>query len=109
MNASDELLHEQLHHLVRQGRKAVVADMAILVVKGYDEEVKANASMVVFSLKGDDEKSEQEIAQEIILGLGQAMEILVSCSDMEVILRDKKTGTEFRPGEKVFGHRVKQA
>jgi len=110
MNASDELLHEQLHHLVEQGRKAVVADLCVLVAKGYDDEVKANASMVVFSVRNMEEKTDQEATQEVLLALGQAMDsILVSYSDMEVILRDKKTGDEFRPGQQSFGHRVHHA
>lgn len=107
MKASDEILHEQLNHLVKMGRQAVVADLCVMVAKGYDEEVEATASMVVFSLVDEEKKSEDEAMQAVVLALAQAIDtILRSRTNMEVILRHRKSGVEWKPGESSFGHRV---
>jgi hypothetical protein len=107
MNPQDPIVHEQLSHLVIQGRKAVVADVAILIVKGYDPEAKASVVMLVSDIKDESNDDAHEMAL-IIDALFKGIDNLLKATakDVEIVIRDRKTGKEFDLNEGNFGHTV---
>lgn len=107
MNPNDPLIHEQLNHLVTQGRKAVVADVAILVVKGYDPEEMASVTMMVSDTRGTSKNDTHEIAvimDTLFKGIDNVLK--VTNKKLHLILRDSDTGEEFDVNENAFGHTV---
>ena len=107
MNPKDPLIHEQLVHLVTQGRKAVVADVAILIVKGKDPEVGASVTMLVSDTRYPSDNESHELAV-VIDALFKGIDNLLKATgkDMKLVLRDTKTGKDFDVNENAFGHTV---
>jgi len=107
MNPQDPLVHEQLTHLVEQGRKAVVADVAILIVKGFDTTVGAPVVMLVSDTKNQQDDDAHEMAV-VIDALFKGVDNLLKAAtkDVELIIRNKLTGEEMTLNENNFGHTV---
>lgn len=95
MKASDPVLHQQLGYLADSGRKSIGGATAMLVLTSfYDEEEKANANMMACAVADDINAGEEQVdlmIRTLVLSLGN---LLSQSTHLEVVLRDKRDGTE---------------
>ena len=104
MNADDEVLHEQLHYLVEQARKATNVRSATLICSFHDEGKNATASLAVFSHEDQDGSYAQVMGEVIATTVRGLSNLLRNHSPFEVVLRHKETGEEVDVCSSSFGH-----
>lgn len=106
MKASDETIHQQLAHICNAGRKAIGSEVMVVITSFHDEEKDANAVLLLYGCSDELVESGQEamtveVMETMFRGVNN---ILKAHTKLELILRDKESGQEFRPGDNTFGH-----
>ena len=94
MRSDDPILYEQLHYICTSARKSTASDSVVMIIEFHDEKVDKPCTMMVFDSKEEDTRSEREIAQVALATLSGVNSMLQSMTNLEVLLKDTKTGKE---------------
>ena len=91
MKPDDPVLHEQLHHICSNARKAVAADRCVLIIEFHDEDKDKPCTMLMYD-GPQENKATEEAAHVVMALLAGVNSILLSTTKLQVAIKNNETG-----------------